>query len=244
MVLQKLREHNLKLKPSKCEWFKEELTFVGHRVTRRGIKPDERNVEKIRKAKAPTTVREVRGFLGMAGYYRNFIRGFVDIARPLYNLTKNDQEWQWGENEQQAFETLKEKLTEAPVLAHPDFKKPFKLYTDASDTGLGAVLCQENEQGKDQVVAYAARSLHQAEKEYVTTEKECLAVVWAVEKFKQYIGGDIPFKLYTDHAALKTLMEHDKPSPKRARWMGELAKYQFSIEHRPGRKMEHADYLS
>src|ERR1044071_9747531 len=106
MVLQKIREHNLKLKPSKCEWFKEELTFVGHRVTRRGIKLDNRNVEKIKKAKAPTTVREVRGFLGMAGYYRNFIRGFAQIIRPLYNLTKNDQEWQWGNEKEKAFETL------------------------------------------------------------------------------------------------------------------------------------------
>src|SRR6266511_1520862 len=180
-VLQKVREANLKLKPSKCKWFKQELTFVGHVIGINGIRPDPKNIEK---------------------------------------------------------------LTSKPIRAHPNFDKSFKLYTDASDTGLGAVLAQDDEEGKERVIAYEARRLNSAERVYPTTEKECLAVVWAIQKFKQYLGGWIPFTVFTDHAALKTLMKHDHPSPRRARWMEILSSYHFDIQHKPGKKMGHADYLS
>ena len=140
-------------------------------------------MKKIRECKPPTDVREIRRFLGMAQYYRIFIKGFADIARLLYDLIRKDNEFEWTEAQQKAFEIIKEKLTEEPILAHPDWDKTFKLYTDASDTGLGAVLIQDDENGKERVIAYEARTLNQNEKNYPTTEKECLAVVWAVEKF-------------------------------------------------------------
>ncbi len=131
-----------------------------------------------------------------------------------------------------------------PIRAHLDFNKPFKLYTDTSDIGLRAVLVQDDEGEKERVIAYEARRLSASERNYPTTEKECLAVVWAIQKFKQYLGGWIPFMVYIDHAALKTLMKHDNPTPRRVRWMKVLAIYFFEIEHRPEKKMGHADYLS
>src|SRR6266496_2577081 len=158
-------------------------------------------------------------------------------------MLKDDVPEYWGLTQQTSFDNLKEKLTSEPIRAHPNFDKSFKLYTDASDTGLGAVLAQDNEEGKERVIAYEARRLNSAERVYLTTEKECLAVVWTIQKFKQYLGGWIPFTVYTDYAALKTLMKHNNPTPRRARWMEVLATYFFKVEHRPGKKMDHADYL-
>ena len=153
----------------------------------------------------------------MAQYYRTFIKGFADIARPLYDLTRKDEEFEWTEAQQKAFDIIKEKLTEEPILAHPDWDKTFKLYTDASDTGLGAVLTQDDENGKERVIAYEARTLNTNEKNYPTTEKECLAVVWVVEKFCHYLGGWKKFKIFTDHAVLKTLMNHENLTGRRYR---------------------------
>src|SRR6266496_4898471 len=149
----------------------------------------------------------------------------------------------WEQAQQEAFDIIKVKLAIEPIRAHFDFNKPFKLYTDASDTGLGAVLAQDDEEGKEKVIAYEARRLSAPERNYPTTEKECLAVVWAIQKFKQYLKGWIPFMVYTDYAALKTLMKHDNPIPRRARWIEVLATYFFEIEHRPEKKMGYADYL-
>ena len=150
----------------------------------------------------------------------------------------------WEQAQQEAFDIIKNKLITEPIRAYSDFNKPFKLYTDTLDTGLGAVLAQDDEEGKERVIAYEARRLSASERNYPTTEKECLAVVWAIQKFKQYLEGWIPFTVYMDHAALKTLMKHDNPTPRRARWMEVLATYFFEIEHRPGKKMGYINYLS
>src|SRR6266496_5321572 len=150
----------------------------------------------------------------------------------------------WEQAQQEAFDIIKVKLTTEPIRAHPDFNKPFKLYTDASDTGLGAELAQDDEEGKEKVIAYEARRLSVPERNYPTIEKECLAVVWTIQKFKQYLKGWISFTVYTDHAALKTLMKHDHPSPRRVRWMEVLFSYHFDIQHKSEKKMGHADYLS
>src|SRR6266540_2593079 len=120
----------------------------------------------------------------------------------------------------------------------------FKLYTDASDIRLGAVLMQEDDQGKDRVICYEAKTLLPAEKNYPTTEKECLAVMWAMQKFKHFLEGGQPFEVYTDHAVLKTLMTHENPSPRRARWIEKMAPFNFTIHYRPGVKMGHADFAS
>src|SRR6266511_3970871 len=189
-VLQKIREANLKLKPSKCKWFEQELTFVGHVIGINGIRPDPKNIEKIKNAQVPYNTTQLRGFLGLAQYYRQYVKDYADVAGPMYDILNNDAPEYWGPAQQTAFDDLKEKLTSEPIRAHPNFDKSFKLYTDASDTELGAVLAQDDEEGKERVIAFEARRLNSAERVYPTTEKECLAVVWA---FKQYLGGWILF---------------------------------------------------
>src|SRR6266542_3526234 len=243
-VLEKIKKANLKLKPSKCQWFQIELKFVGHLVERNGIRPDPQNVKKIKNAEVSKNTTELRRFLGMAQYYRQYINRYADLAGLLYDMLKESGPAVWGQAQQEAFNIIKNKLATEPIRAHPDFNKPFKLYTDASNTGLGAVLVQDDEEEKERVIAYEARRLSALEQNYPTTEKECLAVVWMIQKFKQYLGGWIPFTVYTDYAALKTLMKHDNPTPRRARWMKVLATYFFEVEHKPGKKMGHANYLS
>ncbi len=180
----------------------------------------------------------------LAQYYRQYVQNYVDIAGLLYDMLKDNVPEYWGLAQQAAFDNLKEKLTSEPIRAHSNFNKLFKLYTNTSDTGLGAVLAQDDEEGKERVIAYDARRLNSAERVYPTTEKECLAVVLAIQKFKQYLGGWIPFTIYTDYATLKTLMKYDHPSQRRARWMEVLSSYHFDIQHKLGKKMGHADYLS
>ncbi len=139
-VLQKIRKANLKLKPSKCKWFEQELTFVGHVIGINGIRPDPRNIEKIKNAQVPSNTTQLRGFLGLAQYYRQYVKDYADVAGPMYDMLNNDAPEYWGPAQQTAFDNLKEKLTSEPIKVHPNFDKSFKLYTDASDTGLGAVL--------------------------------------------------------------------------------------------------------
>src|ERR1043166_3350277 len=199
-VLFKIRQHQLKLKPEKCEWIKTELKFVGHILNREGILPDPENIRKIQEASPPTNVSEVRRFIGMSSYYRNFIQDYSMIVRPLHDLTKKGVPFEWTNERQQAFDKVKQILTKAPVLVQPDFSKEFKLYTDALQKGLGAILCQKNDEGRDQVIAYAARALNGTEQKYPTINQKTLAVVWAIEKFHHYLDLKT-FKLFIDHAA-------------------------------------------
>ncbi len=166
-----------------------ELKFVGHLVGRNGIRPDSRNVEKIKNVKVPKNTTELKRFLEIAQYYRQYINGYADLAGLLYDMLKENGPAVWGQAQQEAFDIIKVKLATEPIRAHLDFNKSFKLYTDASDTSLGAVLAQDDEEGKEKVIAYEARRLSVPERNYPTTEKECLAVVWAIQKFKQYLGG-------------------------------------------------------
>src|SRR6266540_5410977 len=150
---------------------------MGHLVGRNGIRPDPRNVEKIKNAEVPNNTMELRRFLGMAQYYRQYINGYANVAGPLYDMLKEDGPAVWGQAQQEAFDIIKNKLAIESIRAHPDFNKPFKLYTNASDTGLGAVLAQDDEEEKKRVIAYKARRLSAPEQNYPTIEKECLTVV-------------------------------------------------------------------
>ncbi len=137
-------------------------------------------MEKIKNAEVSKNTTELRRFLGMAQYYRQYINRYADVVRPLYDMLKEDGPAVWGQDQQEAFGIIKNKFATEPIRAYPDFSKPFKLYTDASDTGLGAVLAQDDEEGKERVIAYKARRLSAPERNYPTTEKECLAIVWAI----------------------------------------------------------------
>ena len=238
-----LRKATLKIKIKKAYFCFPNIAFLGHIVGRNGISPDPAKVEKIRNFPEPTNLKELRGALGLFSYYRKFVKDFSKIAKPMLTLLKKDTPFLWTNKQQRAFDYLKKRLMEAPILQYPDFTRPFVLYTDASGTGLGAVLSQIDDEKRERVIAYASRSLNQAECNYGITDQECLAVVWAIKHFEQYLGL-LPFKVITDHSALKFLQTADVPTGKRARWMMYLQQFQFEIVHRPGKENANADALS
>ena len=189
-----------------------------------------------------STPTDVKEFLGLASYYRRFVKNFSQIAAPLFQLTQKGKNWCWNQDCEQAFVTLKHKLTTAPVLKFPSFDHEFILDTDASAKGLGAVLSQQIN-GSEQVVGYASRTLTKAERQYCATRKEMLALVWGIRHFRPYLYGRC-FKAWTDHNSLRWLKNFREPEGQVARWLEILAEFDFDILHRPGKQHGNADSLS
>lgn len=241
-VFRRLREARLRINPDKCEFFKKETKYLGHVVSGNGIHTDPDKVAAIQEMAAPKTLKELRRFLGVVSWYRRFVPEFATLAQPLTSLLKKGKHWKWTEDQQTVFEVLKARLTQAPILACPDFTRQFILQTDASDYGLGAVLTQLFDDG-ERVIAYASRTLNDAEKNYSATEKECLAILWGIRKMRQYVEG-YRFLVITDHLALKWLNSIDNPSGRLARWALELQQYTFTVQYRKGCLNVVADTLS
>ncbi|KAM0734141.1 Retrovirus-related Pol polyprotein from transposon 17.6 [Formica fusca] len=241
-VLNKLRKHNLKLQPDKCEFLRKEVIYLGHIVTENGIMPDPSKLKAVREFPTPTKVKEIQSFIGLAGYYRKFIENFSKIAKPLTKLTKKGEKFEWIGEQQNAFETLKNKLITAPVLKYPDFSQEFLLTTDASDYAIRAILSQ-GEVGQDRPIAYASRILSRAEHNYNTTEKELLAIVWAVKYYRPYLYGT-KFKIITDHNPLVWLFNVANLGSRLIRWRLKLEEYDYEIVHRFGKTNTNADALS
>ena len=243
-VIQRIEEAGLKLKPVKCHFARSEVEYLGHLVTPEGLKTNHRLVEAVAMFPTPTDVSEVRRFLGLASYYRRFIDGFARIAAPIRELTRKNSVFSWTVVCEKAMKTLKEKLTSSPVLAYPSFDKPFTVETDACINGLGAVLQQLQGDSKLHPVAYASRSLTDAERNYSITELEALAVVWALTRFHSYLYGQ-SVTVVTDHTAVKAVLETPNPSAKHARWWTRVygtGLKDVHIVYRPGRL--NADALS
>ncbi|KAK8785533.1 hypothetical protein V5799_008101 [Amblyomma americanum] len=241
-VLVRLRAAGLKLKPSKCQFLKNEVKYLGHVVSADGVRPDPEKLRCVSDFPSPTSVRQVRQFLGLIGYYRRHIEEFAKLAKPLTALTAKNVAFRWDENAENAFGALKRKLMSAPLLRHPDFSLPFVMATDASKFAVGAVLSQVIE-GKEHPVAFASRQLSPTEQKYGATERECLAVVWAVKHFRCYLYGR-KFKLVTDCHPLKWVMSVRDPSSRLARWNLHLQEYCFEVEHKSGKTHLNADALS
>lgn len=241
-VFRRLRQAKLKINPDKCNFFKREIRYLGHVVCENGIKTDPDKIAAITNMSPPKNIKDVRRFLGITSWYRRFVPNFAKLSQPLTSLLKKGKHFKWTDEQKTAFEELKRRLTESPVLACPDFDKTFVLQTDASDYGLGAVLTQEIE-GSERVIAYASRHLNQAERNYTTTEKECLAIIWGIRKMKMYLEG-YKFIIITDHLSLKWLNSIDSPTGRLARWALELQQYQFTIQYRKGSQNVVADALS
>ena len=172
-VFDRIREAGLKLKPSKFCLARDEVRFLGHVVSSQGIRPDPDKLLAIRDIPPPTNVKALRSFLGLASYYRRFVKGSANIAAPLHRLLVKEVTWSWSAGCDQAFQTLKDRLIQPPIAAYPDFSQPFRLYTDASNEGLGVILAQKQD-GKERVIACASRTLSTSEKNYSTTKKACL----------------------------------------------------------------------
>ena len=241
-VFQRLAKANLKLKPSKCELFQSSVKYLGHIVSAGGVATDPDKVKAIKEWTTPTTVKHVQAFLGLAGYYRQYINQFSTIAKPLSVLISKDTEWDWTEECEQAFQKLKQCLTEAPILGYPDPTLPYVLDTDASAVGVGAVLSQV-QNGRERVIAYYSKTLAPPERNYCVTRRELLAVVKAVSHFRPYLYGR-PFTLRTDHASLMWLCRRKEPSHQVARWLEILSEFKYRLEHRAGTKHTNADALS
>ena len=208
------------------------------------IRPEKGKVQQIQEAKPPRTKKELRAFLGLAGYYRKFVPNFATIALPLTDRTKKGQPEQviWDEECDSAFKTLKRKLCEEPIMCIPDMALPYVLRTDASDRGVGAVLMQDQGQGL-QPIAYASKKLSGAENNYATIEKECLAVVWGIKKFQPYLFGT-SFVIETDHQPLQYLRKAKTENGRLMRWAIQLQQYDFTVKVIPGKDNVGADYLS
>lgn len=242
LVFDRLRSASLTLKPSKCVLFQKEVPFLGHIVSDKGIQCDPSKLEKVKEWPVPKNVSDVRSFLGLAGYYRRFIPEFSTIASSLTYLTRKGKKFCWTLQCQNSFEKLKELLCTAPILAYPDSTSEFILDTDASMSGIGAVLSQI-QNGEEKVIAYASRTLNKSQVRYCTTYKELLAVVTFIRQYRHFLWGR-HFTIRTDHASLIWLKNFKNPEGILARWLSVLETYDFSIQHRPGRLHCNADGLS
>ncbi|KAI5725816.1 hypothetical protein M8J77_020471 [Diaphorina citri] len=242
-VFLRLRSAHLKLGPKKCNLFRTEVKYLGHIVSADGVKTDPDKIEAVKSWPVPKDKHEVRSFLGLATYYRRFIKGFADIARCLHRLTEKGRQFVWTEECGKSFEALKRELSQAPVLHYPVPGKPFVLDTDASNTGIGAVLSQINN-GSETPVAYFSRALSKPERNYCVTRKELLGLVAATKHFHKYLYGQ-KFTLRTDHASLKWLLQFKNPEGQIARWIEQLLQsYDFEIKHRAGKSHSNADAFS
>ena len=208
-----------------------------------GVRTDPSKTEKIAQWPVPTSRKEIQQFLGLANYYRRFVKDFATIAKPLHRLTEKTAKFEWTDECQAAFEEIRRRLVTAPILAFPDYTRTFILDTDASDTGIGAVLSQVQEDGRERVITYASRVLTKPERRYCVTRRELLAVVTFVHHFQPYLLGR-QFLLRTDHGSLTWLSNFKEPEGQLARWLERLQEYDFTITHRPGRKHQNADSLS
>lgn len=241
-VFDRLLAAGLTLKPSKCSFAKKEVHYLGFIIDRHGIRPDEGKVKIIKEFPAPRSVTEVKSFLGLANYYRRFVKGMAEIAAPLNRLTKKGVDFVWSDECQASFNAIKERLISEPILAYPRFDKPFIIQCDASAWACGAILCQEID-GKEQVVCYAGRKFNDAETRYSASERELLAVLFGVKTFKPYIYGR-RFRLVTDHFALKWIMSLKDPTGRLGRWSLQLQDLDFEIVHKSGPANSNADAIS
>ncbi len=243
-VLMELRRAGLAANPRKCHLALFEAKYLGFRVGRGLIKPQERKVEAVRAAPRPSTKTQVRAFLGLAGYYRCFIPNFSSLAAPLTDLTRKGQPEcvVWSPETETAFQRIKSALTEEPILHAPDFGCPFLLQTDASETGLGAVLSQVQE-GEEHPILFINRKLTPAEKNYATVEKEALAIKWAVLELRYHLLGR-KFTLLTDHAPLQWMARAKDTNARVTRWFLALQDFCFVVRHRAGASNANADGLS
>lgn len=245
-VLNRIREANLTIKPSKVQIAEGTVEYLGRRVGAGTVRPQDEKIRCINNFPRPTNKKELRRFLGMVSYYQRHVRMFSELASPLTDMLrkKNSDSLLWNEESSRAFEKLRTCLSENSVLVGPDYSKPFIINCDASKLAVGCILSQLDEEGKERPIAYASKKLLMRERNYSTIELEMLSILFAIEKFKPYIWG-MEFQIYSDHNPLKSLEKRSSLGNGRlTRWLLSLHPYRFKVFHRPGRKNQAADCLS
>lgn len=242
-IASQFRKANLTLNISKSKFCVTKANYLGYVIGQGGIATDPEKVSAIQKWPVPKNLKQVRGFLGLAGWYRRFIENFSSVVFPITELLSSKKKFVWTRQADSAFRTVKMLLTTAPVLANPDFSKKFYLHCDASDYGIGAVLVQLDDEQQERPIAYMSRKLNSAQRNYSVTERECLAALEAIRKFRCYIEMQ-DFEVVTDHSSLVWLMRQPNLSGRLARWALELQTYRFEVSHRKGRDHIVPDALS
>ena len=255
VVFDHLREHGLKLKPSKCDVFKAEINYLAHHVSKKGVLPSKKNLEAIAECLPPDTYTKVKSFVGLVDHYRHFIKGFANIVTPLYDLTGGENKDKKSEHldlppeAHKAFDRLKAACLQAPILSFPDFSKPFLLKTDASGKGLGAVLSQKQSNGRYHPIAYASRIMNETEQRYHSNKQEFLALKWAVtEQFHEYLSpygkNRNEFVVCMDNNPLTYIFSTANLDAAGQRWVAHLTSYNFTLEYQKGKDNTVADFLS
>ena len=257
-IFARCSEVNFQFRAGKCHFLALNMEYLGRMITPQGITTLGRLTSAIRDAPTPKDRKQVKSFLGLSGFYRKFMKNYSTAAFPMQELTKLENPFVWSAECQISFEVIKGKLISNPVLAFPNFNKQFHLTTDASQFGLGAVLSQfitikpvskekrvkeEGHEEEEHPMAYGSRGLQRYETHYITTELECLAVVWAILRYKIYLISR-PFVLYSDHEPLKWLMHKHHKSGRLIRWNLCLQEFSFVVVHKRGIDIPHADALS
>ena len=237
-----LESAGLTIKPSKATFCIPGVSFLGHFIDAEGVKMQPSKLEAVKCYPRPVSLRDVRAFLGLCSYYRKFLEHFAEIAKPLSDLTKKDTPLTWTEDCEKAFQELKQRLLSFPTLHHYDPDLPVELHCDSSGHGLGAVIAHRLPDNSLHPVQYASRLLSKSEENYSTTDKESLAVIWAVTKFQMYLGKH--FKIYTDHKALSWMESKERLPPRLLRFALELQAYDYEIIYKPGKLNADADALS
>jgi len=244
-VLQRLQDKGLAVSPEKCVWQAQEVEFLGYVIGREGIKMSNDKVQTVLDWKVPKSITEVQSFLGFANFYRRFIQDYSKIARPLTELTKKTEKWEWNYEAGRAFEELKQRFTSAPILSHFDAQKPVIIETDASDFAIGAVLSQRDNEGRLHPVAFHSRKFQPAEINYEIHDKELLAVVDAFKHWRRYCEGAAhQIQVLSDHQNLEYFTTTKVLNRQQARWAQELAGIDFRIYYRPGAQNGKPDALS
>lgn len=242
-VLKVISSNFLTLRPEKCRFFETSVFYLGYEIDCNGLRPGLKKTESIREFPTPKNVHNVRQFLGLTGFFRQFVQHYALITKPLTNLLKSNQKWKWTDEEKNAFEVLKQKLTERPILAIFSPTADTEVHTDASKEGIAGILLQKGQDNKQRAVAYYSRQTTPAEAKYHSYELETLAVVESLRKFRVYLL-DIKFKVVTDCSAVKSAAKKKDLVPRIARWWLDIQEFTFEVEHRPGTKMIHVDALS
>lgn len=241
-IFERLRESNFKIQMDKSDFLKHETAYLGHIITPNGVKPNPDKIKAIQNYPIPKTTKQIKGFLGLLGYYRRFIPNFAKLTKPMTSCLKKGAKITLSSDYTDCFEHCKKLLTNDPVLQYPDFTKEFILTTDASNFALGAILSQGTV-GSDRPIAYASRTLNDSEVNYSTIEKELLAIVWATKYFRPYLYGR-KFKIITDHKPLQWLMNLKESNSRLTRWKLKLSEYDYTVIYKKGKSNTNADALS